>query len=159
MRVPSGVLLLGMAIASSGPSHGQESMGFVGSWRQDISDTSPKPKSRIPKELVIKLDGDTLMVTIKGPGKVHSVDVTFQIGGPEVTYTGLDGDEFHIKATRDGTSLVFDGSEHEKGHDYTVHEVWTLQNKSEGQVLVDSKNAKDPDEPAKVAAEYERVKQ
>lgn len=159
MRVHSGVLLLGLALASTSISPAQEASGFVGAWRQDISDTSPKPRSRIPKELVIKLAGDTLMVTMKGPGKVHSVDVTFQIGGPEVTYTGLDGDEFHIKAARDGNSLVFDGREHEKGSDYPVHEVWTLRNKSEGQVLVDTKNAKDPDEPAKVSAEYERVKQ
>jgi endonuclease YncB( thermonuclease family) len=158
MRVQSGVVLLGLAIVSASLSPGQEPMGFVGHWRQDLADTSPKPKSRIPKELVIKLDGDTLMVTMKGPGKVHSVDVTFRIGGPEVTYTGLDGDEFHIKAIRDGNSLVFDGSEHENGSDRPVHKVWTLRNKSEGQVLVETKTAKDPAEPAKVVAEYERVK-
>jgi hypothetical protein len=159
MRKHKLVLLLGLGIASSSLSYSQELSGFVGAWRQDISDTSPKPKYKIPKELVIKLDGDTLTVTMKGPGKVHSANVTFEIGGPEVTYTGLDGDEFHIKATRDGNSLVFDGSEHERGSDRAVHEVWTLQNKSEGQVLLDTKNAKDPDEPAKVVAEYERVKQ
>ncbi len=157
MRVQSGVLLLGLAITSSRMSHGQELMGFVGSWRQDIAGTSPKPKSRISKTLVIRLDGDNLTVTMMGPGKVHNVDVSFQIGGPEVTYTGLDGDEFHIKATRDGNSLVFDGSEREESRDLAVHETWTLRNKGEGEVLVDTKNAKSPGEPAKIF-EFERVK-
>ncbi len=107
---------------------------------------------------MIKLDGDMLMVSMKGPGKVHSVNVTFQMGGPEVTYTGLDGDEFHVKVTRDGDSLVFDGSEHEDSRELPVHEMWSLRNKGEGQVLVDAKNAKSAGGAGRVS-EYERVKE
>jgi hypothetical protein len=145
----SGVLLLGLVLGPSIASHGKESSEFDGTWRQ---------KSKIPKELVIKLDGGTLMLTMKGPGKIHSVNMTFQIGGPEVTYTGLDGDEFHIKATRDGESLVFDGIEHEEGSELLVHEVWTLRNEGGSKVLVDTKSAKNPGKAARVA-EYERVQQ
>lgn len=159
MRTHSVIILLVLGFTFPILSPGQDVSGFAGAWRQDIPDTSPKPRSRIPKELLIKIEGDTLLVTMKGPGKMHSVDVTFQIGGPEVTYTGLDGDEFHIKVTRDGQTMVFDGSEHEKGSDHHVHEVWSLKDKKEGQVLVDTKDAKDPDEPAKVVSEYERLKQ
>lgn len=137
----------------------QNASAFSGLWRQDIADSSPKSKSRIPKQLNIKLEGDTLTVTMMGLGKVHQVDMTYQLGGPELTYTGLDGDEFHIKARREGDSLVFDGNEHERGSEHAVHETWTLQNKSEAQLLIDAKNAKDPDEPAQIRSEYQRVKQ
>ena len=139
MRIRSGLMILGFVLAASGMSHGQGAGGFVGAWRQVISDSSPARKVRIPKELVIKLDGDTLGVIMKGPGKVHIINVSFPIGGPEVTYTGLDGDEFHLRVSRDGDRLVFDGSEHEDGRDLPVHETWTLRNKGDGQVLVDSK--------------------
>ncbi len=150
---------LASGLLVSGPVYSQDLSGFAGNWRQDIAETTPRPRGKTPKELKVKIDGDTLMMTMTGPGKVHTVEITLQIGGPEVTYTGLDGDEFHVKLTRDGHSLVFDGREHEKGRDYPVHEVWTLRNKSEGQVLVDTKDAKDPDEPAKTVTEYERVQQ
>jgi len=156
MRIHNGVIFFSLALASSGISSGQEPAGFAGTWRQD---SSPASKARTPKELVITIDHDTLMVTMKGPGKVHGVNVTYQIGGPEVTYTGLDGDEFHIKVTRDGDSLVFDGREYEDGSNLPVHEVWTLRNKSEGQVLVETKNnAKSASKPAKIS-EYQRIKQ
>ena len=36
----------------------------------------------------------------------HSLDLHYQIGGPELVYKGLDGDEFHTKATRDGTGCA-----------------------------------------------------
>jgi len=155
MRIHGGVILFGLALASCGISPAQEPSGFAGTWRQVLSPTS---KGRIPKELVITLDNDTLMVIMKGPGKLHSINLTFQIGGPEVTYTGLDGDEFHIRVTRDRDSLVFDGSEHEEGRDLPVHEMWTLRNNGEGQVLVDTKNAKSRGGSAKIF-EFERVKQ
>jgi hypothetical protein len=139
-------------------SYGKEHSEFNGTWRQAIYGASPTTKSKTPRELVIKLDGDTLMLTMKGPGSIHSIDITFQIGGPEATYTGLDGDEFHIKVTRHGKSLVFDGREHEESRDLPLHEMWTLRNEGKGQVLVDTKNAKSTGEPAKVS-EYERVNQ
>jgi hypothetical protein len=145
MRIHNGVLLLGLALA--GISHGKEPGEFDGKWRQ---------KSKSARELIIKLDGETLMLTMKGPGKIHSVNMTFQIGGPEVTYTGLDGDEFHIKAIRDGDSLVFDGTEHEDGSILRVHEVWTLRNEGGGKILVDTKNAKSPGGPPRVAEDEHR---
>jgi hypothetical protein len=154
----SATLLVG-GLLISGRVYSQDVGGFAGSWRQDITQTSLRSKEKNAKGLEVKIDGDTLMITMTGPGKVHSVELTLQIGGPEVTYTGLDGDEFHIKLTRNGDGLVFEGREHEKGSDYRVHEVWTLRNKSGRQVLVDTKDAKDPDESAKRVTEYERVQQ
>jgi hypothetical protein len=155
MQIHRGLLLLASALASSGILHGQEPSRFVGTWRQDISAAA---KVKTPKELVIRLDGDKLTVITTGPGKVRSINVTFQIGGPEVTYTGLDGDEFHVKVTRDANSLVFDGREHEESRNLPVHEIWTLLNKGERQVLLDTKNAKSPHEMDKIFA-YQRVKQ
>lgn len=157
MRFLSAALFASLAFPPFLPA--QDLSAFAGSWRQDIPDSSPRSKTRKPKELNVAITGDNLTMAITGPGKVHHIEVTFQIGGPEVTYTGLDGDEFHIKLTREGNSLIFAGREHEDGHNYAVHEVWTLRDKSEGQVLVDTKDAKDPDEPRKSVTEYERIKQ
>jgi len=138
---------------------GQDASGFNGTWREDIREGSPTGKSKTPRELRITTNRDTLTVTMTGTGKIHSVDVTYQIDGPEVTYTGLDGDEFHIKVSRGANNFVFDGHERERGSDYPVHEVWTLKNKSEGQVLIVTKDQKGSDEPAKSVTEYERVPQ
>lgn len=148
-----------MAGCLLGPAFGeaQDIKGFEGRWRQDIGESSPKGKTRTPKELNIHIDGDRLMVTMTGPGKVHQVQASYEISGPEVTYTGLNGDEFHIRVTHDGDSLVFEGKEQERGAEYPVHETWIFKDKSEGRVLLDTKNAKDPSEPSKAVTEYERV--
>jgi len=158
MRLMTGFLLAVVLAFSAAVAVAEGPDGFAGVWRQNIPDSAGKPRSKIPKQLVIKLDGHALMVTMKGPGKVPKVDVTFQLGGPEVTYTGLDGDEFHIRATREGDRLVFDGTENEMGSSLLVHEVWTLRSNSEGDVLVDTKNAKDHNQSPRVS-EYERLKQ
>ena len=105
----------------------------------------------------VTLEGETLTITTTGPGKLQRVEVTYQIGGPEVAFTGLDGDQFHIKASRQGTSLVFTGHEHEDGRDYPVHEIWTLQDRKAGQVLVIKKDSKDPDEHETSVTEYLRA--
>ena len=114
---------------------------FNGAWRQQIPANSTK--ARKPKELLIRTDGTTVAVKMMGSGKVASVDVTFQIGGPAVTYIGLDGDQFKLKAAFDGADLMFDGTEWEDGRVLTIHEVWTIKTQGEQRTLVDSRSTND----------------
>ncbi len=82
------------------------------------------------------MNAATLAVKMTGSGKVATVDVSFQIGGPTVTYTGLDGDQFTLKATRKGAEIVLDGDELEDGQVLTIHEVWTTKTEGNLQTLV-----------------------
>ncbi len=128
--MPISHLLLALQLAAS-----PGASAFNGTWRQQLAATS----ARAPKQFVVKVDGNTLALTMTGPGKVSAVDVTFEIGGPEVTYTGLDGDQFRLKVKLEGADLVFQGTEHEDGRDLPVHETWTLKTEGNTRVLVDSK--------------------
>ena len=75
-----------------------------------------------------------------GSAKVATVDVAFQIGGSEVTYTGLDGDQFKLKAQLNGADLVLDGTELEDGRVLTIHEVWTIKTQGDQRTLIDSRS-------------------
>jgi hypothetical protein len=129
---------------------------FNGTWRQQITPTAGK--SRALKQLVIKTDANNLAVTMTGPGKLKTVDVTFQIGGPEVTYTGLDGDQFQLKVSLQGTDLLFEGREHEGGRVLPVREVWTLRTEGNNLLLIDSRSSKDTQEGATRTTIYEQVR-
>lgn len=52
--------------------------------------------------------------------------MTYQIGGSEAVYKGLDGDEFHSRVHWNGPALVFDTVEHERGRRIPETTVWTL---------------------------------
>jgi len=54
------------------------------------------------------------------------LEVTYQIGGPETVYEGLDGDEFHTSVHWDGNVLVFETIEHEGGKEIPETTVWAL---------------------------------
>ena len=43
--------------------------------------------------------------------------VTYEIGGPETVYKGLDGDEFYSRVHYDGSTLIFDTVQHEDGRE------------------------------------------
>jgi hypothetical protein len=128
---------------------------FNGTWRQQMA--ANLAKARTPKELFIKMNAVTLAVKMTGSGKVATVDVSFQIGGPTVTYTGLDGDQFTLKATRNGADLVFDGDELEHGQVLTIHEVWTTKTEGNLQTLVDSRTTTTSRGRVSKTTIYERV--
>ena len=56
----------------------------------------------------------------------RNLEVSYQIGGPKTTYTGLDGDEFSTSVRWDGKALVFGTIEHEDGSEIPQKTVWTL---------------------------------
>jgi hypothetical protein len=59
--------------------------------------------------------------------------VRYEIGGPQTTYTGLDGDQFRSSVRWDGNALVFDTIEQEDGNEIPQKTVWTLP--GDGNVL------------------------
>ena len=54
------------------------------------------------------------MLSNNGHGE-RNLDLTYEIGGKELVYTGMDGDEYHSKVHWEGDSLVFTTVEHERG--------------------------------------------
>jgi hypothetical protein len=54
----------------------------------------------------------------------------YTIDGEVSVSTGADGDEFHTRVTRRGSSLVFTIEEHEDGHILHSQETWSLIEKS-----------------------------
>lgn len=148
------VVLLLASLLTSAPSYAQSPASFAGGWQQ-----SPRAGSR-PKalrEIKVIVEGSRLTISITGSGKVPHVDVVYEIGGPEVKYIGLDGDEFHMRAISQGADLVFEGYELEKGHTYPAHEVWTLKETDLGQLLVVRKETKERGDTETSGTEYHRV--
>jgi hypothetical protein len=74
----------------------------------------------------------------------RTLDLEYQIGGEELVYTGLDGDEFHTKLRWDGGSLVFDTVEHERGKEIVSKQIWALADG--GTVLREVKQSKETGE-------------
>jgi len=85
----------------------------------------------------------------------RSLDLKYEIGGPELVYTGLDGDEFHTKVRWDGESLAFDTVEHERGREIVSKQTWTLADG--GAVLREVKQSGEAGKPAESVAIYEKV--
>ncbi len=65
----------------------------------------------------------TVVTSSKG---TRNLEVKYEIGGPETSYTGLDGDQFRSAVRWDGNALVFDIIEHEDGSELPQKTVWTL---------------------------------
>jgi hypothetical protein len=63
---------------------------------------------------------------VTSPEGIRNLEVKYEIGGPETTYKGLDGDEFRSSVRWDGSNLVFDTLEHEAGIETPQKAVWTL---------------------------------
>jgi hypothetical protein len=68
---------------------------------------------------------DVRIVSDSGHGE-KKLDLTYEVGGKELVYTGLDGDEFHSKVQWQGDHFVFTIVEHERGRTIRSSEVWTL---------------------------------
>lgn len=129
---------------------------FSGAWQQDVSQSVPQRKSKRARELKIQQTGRTLSVTVStktGQGE-RTLDLKYEIGGQELVYTGLDGDEFHTKVRWDGESLVFDTVERERGRQIVSKQIWTLA--EGGKVLREVKQVKEAGEPAESLAIYEK---
>jgi len=132
---------------------------FSGVWRQDVSRNVPQRKSKGARELKIQQAGRILtvqVINIMSEGK-RSLDLKYEIGGQELVYTGLDGDEFHTRVRWDGESLVFDTVEHERGKKIVSKQTWTLANG--GTVLREVKHVREAGEPAESVAVYEKARQ
>jgi hypothetical protein len=102
-------------------ANGQTPPDFTGHWRRQTN-------AGEQRQLDIEQKGNALRVetTVTNSKGTRRLEVTYQIGGPETVYKGLDGDEFHSRAHWDGSVLVFDTVEHERGRRIPEITVWTL---------------------------------
>jgi hypothetical protein len=100
---------------------GQSATDFAGHWRQETN-------SATQRQLEIGQDGQALLVKtiITNSQGTRRLEVKYEIGGPQITYTGLDGDQFRSSVHWDGSALVFDTVEHEHGRDIPERTAWTL---------------------------------
>jgi hypothetical protein len=134
----------------------QVAVDFSGVWQQDVSRSVPPGKSKRSRELKIQQTGGTLTVkvTSKNGESVRTLDLNYEIGGQELIYKGLDGDEFHTKVHRDGESLVFDTIEHERGRQIVEKQIWTLA--EHGKILREVKQVQEAGGPKESVTVYEK---
>jgi len=132
MRTASALIFLFLAISVSA----QTPADFTGHWRE-------RADSRSDRRLEVEQNGNKLRVktVVTNSKGTRTLEVTYEIGGPETVYKGLDGDEFHSSARWDGKSLVFEIIEHERGSEIPQHTVWTLSN-DRNSLLVDRRSTK-----------------
>ena len=102
-------------------ANGQTPPDFNGHWRQQTNVGAQR-------QLNIEQNGNKLRVetTVTNSKGTRRLDVNYEIGEPETVYKGLDGDEFHSRVHWDGSVLVFDIVEHERGRRIPETTVWTL---------------------------------
>jgi hypothetical protein len=102
-------------------ANGQTPPDFNGHWRQQTNGGAQR-------QLNIEQNGNTLRVetTATNSKGTRRLEVNYEIGGPETVYKGLDGDEFHSRVHWDGSVLVFNTVEHERGRKIPETTVWTL---------------------------------
>ena len=102
---------------------------FSGKWRQVNERCLPPPKNKAYNyQAAIEQKGNLLIVdmTTLGSSAHGELHLTYEIGGKETVYIGLDHDEFHARAHWESDSLVFDIQEHERGKVNETIETWTL---------------------------------
>jgi len=99
----------------------QSQSDFTGHWQK-------KTNSGMQRHLEVEQNGRNLRVktVLTNSQGTRNLEVKYEIGGPETTYTGLDGDQFRSSVRWDGNTLVFDIVEHEDGSDIPQKTVWTL---------------------------------
>ena len=117
MRGLRGLLVLLLTI----PVYGKAPADFSGRWQQQTS-------SGAQRQMEIEQTDQNLRVktTVTTSEGRRQLEVKYEIGGPETTYIGLDGDEFRSSVGWDGSSLVFQTTEHEAGSEVPQKAVWTL---------------------------------
>jgi hypothetical protein len=118
MRAFSTIAVLLFAISVSGQSALPD---FTGHWRQ-------QKDSKTQRELEVEQKGQNLRVktVVTNSDGTRNLEVKYVIGGPQTTYTGLDGDEFRTAVRWDASSLVFDTVEREDSSEIPQKTIWTL---------------------------------
>jgi len=115
---------------------GQQNAGAInarsnlsGKWLQNNERSIPPVKNKARSyEMTVEASEKALRVRVianSGHGE-RRLDLNYQIGGKELVYTGMDGDEYHSKVHWDGDLLVFTTVEHERGRLIPSQETWTL---------------------------------
>ena len=100
---------------------------FSGLWEQDNDGCQPKRTGEVT--LHIEHHGAELVVeTSIAPVSARSKHAIqkYIINGKVSVSTGADGDEFHTKVIRRGSSLVFTIKEHDDGNILYSRETWSL---------------------------------
>jgi hypothetical protein len=131
MRKLSAFLVLFLTVSVSG----QAPPDFTGRWRQQTD-------SGTQRQLQVEQKGRNLRVktVVNSSEGTRSLEVKYEIGGPETTYKGLDGDQFRSSVRWDGSALVFDTIEHEAGNKIPQKAVWSLS--QDGTLQVDRQMTK-----------------
>jgi hypothetical protein len=130
------VRLLFLDGGSPGICMGQQNAGAInarsnlsGKWLQNNERSIPPVKNKARSyEMTVEASEKALRVRVianSGHGE-RRLDLNYQIGGKELVYTGMDGDEYHSKVHWDGDLLVFTTVEHERGRLIPSQETWTL---------------------------------
>lgn len=100
-----------------------------GTWQQINERCIPPPRNKASTyKMTLEASGKALRVrAIANDGhNERSLDLNYEIGGKELVYTGIDGDEYHSQVQWDGDLLVFTTVEHERGRLISSQETWTL---------------------------------
>jgi hypothetical protein len=139
-----------------GPSKAR--LNLSGTWQQNNERCIPPPRNKASAyKMTIEASDKVLRVRVianNGHGE-RNLDLSYEIGGKELVYTGLDGDEYHSKVRWDGDLLVFTNVEHERGRLIPSQETWTLIDS--GKTLQRVKVSSGPDEESKSVYVLERL--
>ncbi len=131
-------------------------LNMSGTWQQNNERFIPPPRKKAQTyKMTVEASDKTLRVLVtanNGHGE-RKLDLTYEIGGKELVYTGMDGDEYHSTVHWDGDSLVFTTVEHERGRLIPSQETWTLIDS--GKSLQRTKVS--PDEESKIVYVLERL--
>jgi hypothetical protein len=115
---------------------GQQDAGAIharanlsGTWQQNNERCIPPARDKARSyKMTVEASEKALRVRVianRGHGE-RTLDLNYEIGGKELVYTGIDGDEYHSKVLWDGDLLVFTTVEHERGRLIPSQEIWTL---------------------------------
>lgn len=128
--------LLLLNCGSPGFCMGQQDVGPVdarlklsGTWQQNNDRSIPPPRNKAHSyKMTVEASDKALRVRIiaNNGHAERNLDLNYEIGGRELVYTGIDGDEYHTKVHWDDDSLVFTTVEHERGRLIPSDETWTL---------------------------------
>jgi hypothetical protein len=102
---------------------------FTGTWQQNNERSVPPPRNKSYAFKMTVDASDTILrvhITSNNGRGDQKLDLTYEIGGKELVYTGLDGDEYHSRVRWDGSALVFNITEHERTREIPSSEIWTL---------------------------------
>jgi hypothetical protein len=144
---------------------GQQDVGPInarsnlsGTWQQNNERSIPPPGNKARSyKMTVEASEKALRVRVianSGHGE-RTLVLNYEIGGKELVYTGMDGDQYHTKVHWDGDLLVFTTVEHERGRLISSQETWTLIDS--GNSLQRVKVSSAPGEESKTVYVLERL--